>query len=315
MQARSFLTDFEPRHADLFGRHTLHLRHTLHQSPLFADAALARLIESAPRTHYHANTMDTTTHDPSTRREGEIDGANGMEVLEAVRRGRIWLMVQRLDEMGGEYAELMRDMYGDLEAHVPGLKTFRRQMNILISSPGVQVYYHADAPGQMLWQIRGSKRVHLYPAAPPFLPQDRLEKIVLGDVHEISLDYQPWFEDYADVVTLEPGRMLHWSLNRPHRIVNEDVLNVSITTEHFTKSLRSQYLVNYANGLVHIVRPGARLSQSVDGPVAWAKFGLAAFFKLSRLKKAQKRSITVDFAIDPNGRHGVRDVPARQVWK
>jgi hypothetical protein len=315
MQRTPIFTDFEPRHAELFGEHTLHLGHSLHQSPLFTDEALARLIERAPRTHYHANTMDPTTHDPRTRREGEIVATNGMDVLEAVKRGRIWLMLQHPDDLSPEYAELLRDLFAELEARVPGVKTFRQQMTILVSSPGVQVYYHADAPGQMLWQIRGTKRVYLYPAKPPFLPQDRLETIVLGDAHEISLDYHPWFEEYADVVTLEPGRMLHWSLNRPHRIVNEDVLNVSLTTEHFTKRLRSHYLVNYANGLVHIVRPSARLSQSIEGPSAWAKFGLAAFFKLTGLKKAQKRGFTVDFAVDSNGRYGVRDVPARQVWK
>jgi hypothetical protein len=167
----------------------------------------------------------------------------------------------------------------------------------------------------MLWQLRGSKRVYLYPPLAPFLPQQRLERIVLGDVHEFSLDYHPWFDDYAEVVQLTPGTMMHWSLNRPHRVVNDDVFNVSVATEHFTNEARSAYLVNYANGLLHRVSPRARLSQSTEGPAAWVKFGLAAAVKLSSLRKARKRAFTVDFAVDPNERDGVRDIPARELWK
>jgi hypothetical protein len=315
MRAVGLLTDFEARHAALYGRHTIIVGHRLHESPLFTDEALARLIEHAPRSSYHVNTMDARSHDPRSRREGEIVGTSGEEVLEAVRQGNIWVHLQSLADAGPIYAELQSEMFSELEARVPGLRTFRRRMNVLISSPAVQVYYHADAPGQMLWQVRGVKKVFIYPASPPFLPQERLEKIVLGEAHEISLDYEPWYDDYAEIIDLEPGRMVHWPLNRPHRIVNHDCLNVSVSTEHFTPSLRSVYLVNYANGLVHGWLPGARLSQSVDGPAAWAKFGLAGFVKLTGLKKVRKRALTIDFRVDPLEPFGVRDVPAHAIWK
>ena len=35
------LTDFEPRHAQLFGKHNVNLGHRLHQSELFSDGSLA----------------------------------------------------------------------------------------------------------------------------------------------------------------------------------------------------------------------------------------------------------------------------------
>jgi len=74
-------TDFEPRHAQLFGKHNVNLGHRLHQSELFSDASLARLIEKTPRHSYHVNTMDVTTHDPRTRREGMIEGLAGADAL------------------------------------------------------------------------------------------------------------------------------------------------------------------------------------------------------------------------------------------
>ncbi|MDB5602558.1 MAG: hypothetical protein JWN71_4602 [Xanthobacteraceae bacterium] len=310
MRHDGVLTDFEPRHADLFGRHTVNLGHRMHESPLFTDAALARLIEKAPKGSYHVNTMDPTTHDPRTRREGEIVGLSGMEALDAVRRGRIWILMQNPGDIDPAYADMLNDIYAEFEDRVPSLETFKHKMSILISSPKVQVYYHADTPGQTLWQVRGVKKVYLYPNTAPFLPQDRMEKIVLGEAHEISLDYQPWFDEYAEVIDLEPGRMLHWPLNGPHRVVNHDCLNVSFTTEHWTTELRNQYLVNYANGIVRRYAPNARLSPSIEGPAAWAKFGFAAAVKLTGLQKARRKSFDIDFRVDPMAPFSVRNIDA-----
>jgi hypothetical protein len=188
-------------------------------------------------------------------------------------------------------------------------------MSILVSSPKVQVYYHADAPGQTLWQVRGVKKVYVYPGTAPFLPQDRIEKIILGEAHEISLDSQPWFDEYATVIDLEPGRMLHWPLNYPHRIVNHDCLNVSFTTEHWTSDLRAAYLVKYANGVLRRYMPSARLSESVDGPAAWAKFGVAAFVKTTGLQAKRRQRFMIDFRVDPMAPFSVRNIDAYALQK
>jgi hypothetical protein len=259
--------------------------------------------------------MNPTTHDPRTRREGDIEGLSGHEVLGAVRNGRIWILFQNPGEADPAYNEMLAEVYAAFEAHVPGLKTFRQKMSILVSSPKVQVYYHADAPGQTLWQVRGVKKVYVYPGIAPFAPPDRIEKIILGEAHEISLDYEPWFDDYAEVIDLEPGRMLHWPLNWPHRIVNHDCLNVSFTTEHWTSDLRAAYLVKYANGLMRRHAPSARLSESVHGPAAWAKFGLAGLVKMSGLQAKRRQRFTIDFRVDPQAPFSVRDIDAYSLQK
>jgi hypothetical protein len=314
MRQNRVFTDFEHRHAELFGRHTVNLGHSYHESPLFTDEALASLIERLPRGSYHVNTMDPQTHDPRTRREGEIVGLSGKEVLETVRQGRIWILIQNPGDAAPEYKQILTDIYGELDERT-GQKTYKHKMSILISSPKIQVYYHADVPGQTLWQVRGVKKVYAYPNSAPFLPQDRIEKIVLGEAHEVSLDYQRWFDDYAEVVDLEPGRMLHWPLNCPHRIVNHDCLNVSFTTEHWTDELRNAYLVNYANGILRRYVPGARLSQSTDGIAAMAKFGLAAAYKVAGLQKARKSAFKIDFRVDPTAPFGVRTIDAYALRK
>ena len=74
---QSIFSDFEPRHAELFGKHTVNLGHTLNRSELFSDASLARLIETTPRHSYHVNTMDVTTHDPRHPPRGRHRGPVG----------------------------------------------------------------------------------------------------------------------------------------------------------------------------------------------------------------------------------------------
>jgi hypothetical protein len=315
MPTDDIFTDFLPRHAQLFGRHIVNLGHRFDTSPLFTDDALARLLEKAPVGTYHVNTMDPATHDPRTRREGDIVGLSGHDVLDAVRRGRIWILFRNPGAVDPAYDEMLREIYAGFEARVLGLKTFRQKLSILVSSPKVHVYYHADAPGQTLWQVRGVKKVYVYPGSAPFLPQDRMEKIILGEAHEISLDYEPWFDEYAEVIDLEPGRMLHWPLNWPHRIVNHDCLNVSFTTEHWTNDLRTAYLVKYANGVLRRYMPSARLSESVDGPAAWAKFGLAAFVKMSGLQAKRRQRFVIDFRVDPMAPFSVRNIDAYALQK
>ena len=89
---------------------------------------------------------------------------------------------------------------------MPGLKTYKRSMTLLISSPNVNVYYHCDVPGQMLWQMRGVKRVYVYPNKAPFLSQPYMEKVVLGEAHETGMPYEPWFDEYAQSIDLRPAK-------------------------------------------------------------------------------------------------------------
>jgi hypothetical protein len=122
---QSIFTDFQPRHAQLFGKHSVSLGHRLHESELFSDTSLARLIELTPRHAYHVNTMDVTMHDPRTRREGVIEGLSGAEALEAVQKGDIWILLQQPHEVEGAYGHMLSDVYAEIEERVPGFE-FRK---------------------------------------------------------------------------------------------------------------------------------------------------------------------------------------------
>jgi len=96
-----------------------------------------------------------------------------------------------------------------------------------------QVLKHSNA-----WQVEGKKRVYVYPNEAPYLKPQSLESIILGEQEE-EIPYERSFDDGAEVYDLKPGEMVHWPLNCPHRVENEDCLNISVTTEHWTTDLRS----------------------------------------------------------------------------
>jgi hypothetical protein len=311
----TIITDWEPEKIADFGRKPLRFRHRAHELPLFNDATLAELIEKSPRENYYVNTMKIGATDRSSRREGEIGKLSGAEVLEAVRKGHIWILLLFPDKVNPGYADLLEQVYAEMTARVPGLRVKKKKISILISSPDIPVFYHCDLAGQTLWQVRGRKTVYVYPNKAPYLPQPNLEKIVLNEAHEISLPYQPDWDAKADVFTIDPGDMLHWPLNAPHRIQNASVVNVSFTTEHVTPEVRRHFVVNFGNGILRRTLGMESLSQTTTGPVYWSKFATMAAAKTLRMQKGREQKFKVDFAVDPAAPHGFRDIPAYEFQK
>jgi len=302
------LPDFKPEHGALWGQHPICAPHVAHQSPLFSDDALASLIENYPRPHYDLLHMaEQGTGHLASWREGDLGRASGQSVLDAIARGRLWLNLRRVHEVDPRYNDLLEGIFDELRQKVPGFSPWKLNLGILISSPGAQVYYHADVPGQSLWQIRGRKRVRVYPNRAPFLPEDQIEGVVLN-VTEAEIDFQPWFDDYAHTHILEPGQMMHWPVNAPHRVENLDCINISFTTEHWTNDIRNLYAVRYANGILR-TRLGLKPPPpDTRGLRFWARAALAGAVKKSGLMKAYKHEKRIEWALDPDAADGMREV-------
>ena len=235
---KSIISDWKSEYADNFSEVPLLLNHRLKETGLFTKKRLSQLVDVFPPEKYNITTMGYDVENPLWR-EGTKEGYSGSQVIDSIERGRMWLNMRGVETVDPEYGKLLNEVFEEFEGYVPGFETFKRKMGILISSPKVQVFYHADVPGQSLWQVQGKKRVYVYPNEAPYLKPESLESIILGEQEE-EIPYKRSFDDDAHVYDLKPGQMVHWPLNCPHRVENEDCLNVSVTTEHWTNDLRKQ---------------------------------------------------------------------------
>jgi hypothetical protein len=245
--------------------------HRLQDHELFSDTALIDLLDHFPRSHLYALNMGT---DPTRVDENRLalhDGVSGAELLQAVRSGRLWLNVTRVDRADASYRRLISDLIEELGAHVPGFAPQASQGTLLLSSPKALVYYHADGPPSVLWHVRGHKRIWVYPALDErYLQRELLEDIFAGVRHEY-LPYQPDFDDGAQVFDLEPGQWISWPQNAPHRVTNQDSVNVSLTTEYFTRDSQRRFHLYLANRFFRTRLGCTNLSTTEVGAMAVAK--------------------------------------------
>ena len=298
------IRSFEDRHRQLWGQHTVKLRHELAESELFSDAGIAELIDQLPRERIAINTMAPGMPKRESWSYCDRGSVRGADILDIVKRGRLWINMTRLETVDKRFAGLLEDMFAEFQSYLPDFETFKRSIGLLISSPSAQVFYHADVPGQALWQLRGRKRIYIYPAEAPFLEPREIENVVRG-ITEEEMEYRPWYDEFAEVHELEAGDMLHWKLNGPHRVVNLDTLNVSLTTEHYTTAIRRSYAMNYGNGVLRDLGFSPR-SRRIDGPAFWAKVGLTAAWRALPMHREKSFKRVFKFRIEPGTDTGLK---------
>lgn len=303
-------TDWRPEHTSAWANAPLRLAHRLHRHPLFSIEAMGQLIEGYPRSHYSLVEMGPQGSDRRLWREGDLGGLSGAEVIEAIRRGRMWLNLRNVGKIHSAYGDVLAEIFEEVRANVPGYDSYDQTSGILISSPMAQVYYHMDLPGQSLWQLHGRKRVYVYPNHAPFVAPEQLERIALFEV-EVDIPYDPVWDKSATVFEIGGGDMLHWPLNAPHRVENLDCLNISMTTEYWTEAIRRSQIVNLGNAILrHKVGLTPR-SRAMSGPGFWTKAALqAGVRRAGLLKRERKARRKIEFRLDRSQLGAIVDLPA-----
>jgi hypothetical protein len=213
----SVIADWTPEKGETFTKANLTFRHGLHERPMFDDAGLEELLDRYPREKLGVFTMGDDPVAWTSWRRGCAAGLSGSKLLEAAQSGRIWLNLRETNHHLPAYQRLATEIFAEKEAMAPGLRTFKRDLGMLISSANAQVFYHLDVPLVSLWQLRGQKRVWVYPVADPFVGAEALERIVLRESAE-QFAFDPAWDAAAEVHDLTPGKMVTWMQNAPHRI-------------------------------------------------------------------------------------------------
>jgi len=293
-----------------FSKETLVLNHKLHQRPMFSEAGLISLLDRYPRDRLEVFTMGTDPVDWTSWSRGSVDDFSGAQLFRAVQTGRIWLNLRMANRYLADFAALSDEIFADKETHVAGLRTLKRDLGVLISSPNAQVFYHLDSPLVSLWQIRGTKSVRVYKPEAPFAGPAQIEAGVLRETDEQMPFDLAWDSD-AQEIMLRPGMMVTWPQNAPHRIVNGPMVNVSLSVKFMTPAAMLRANVIYANGILRR-RWGMKPSiQSGLDPRVFLKFGLARLFKALKLQKSREYTLAENFKLR-DGIPGVRMRPARK---
>ena len=314
-----------PRYADLVealpagakpGRGVLRAPHRLGALDLFSDDGLVALFDRHPPHDLHLHTMGDSPEVQEWRR-GERGDLSGADLLRAVKQGRLWVIGLRVFRHDPEYRALVEALYGDLSRHAPDFRPFNLSANLLVSSPGAQVYYHADAAPTVLWHVRGRKRLFLYPAEDErFISRADLEAIFAGRRGE-EIPFRSEYDRGAAIYDLEPGEFLAWPQSAPHRIENLDGLNVSLSTEYYTPDTNLRQAVYNAN-LYFRERWGLPCRATrIEGAGAWAKAN--AYRVLRRVAPPRTAAVSVtapvSFRADPNAPRGFVDLAGPAVGR
>ena len=227
------LQDWTPQQRRAYRREIVTFQNRLEETGLFSDEALARLLDRHPRGSLDVLTMGRDKTDRKSWAAGDYEGLSGAELIEAARRGRLWINVRHAMDEDAEYKRVFDRLLREFQAQTGGPKVLKAMGGILISSPNAQVFYHCDRTDTMLWHVRGEKTMYVWPAADPFLTEADYEALILKETLE-DIPYDPRFDAHAVAVPMTPGSSVAWPLHGPHRVVNGNSLNVSVTIEYST---------------------------------------------------------------------------------
>ena len=304
---------WQPEEYASFGLTAQVNKHRYHEQSLFDDSALIKLLDDYPRRWLQVFTMGDDPCDSSDWKCVDIrEGTNGEELWQAVKNGRLWFNITHVEKYSDDYERLISGMYQHIGENCPHLQNpTANYSTLLISSPGAQVYYHLDAEPNMLWHLRGQKRIWIYPAMDTrFVPQEYLEDIYAGEIDE-NLPFDPSFDKAAKEFLLSPGDVASWPHNGPHRIVNLD-MNVSLATSYYTPVIYQRQYVQLANRFLLRKLGFEKRGMQEHGLVPKVKrFSYRAINKIKPFKRVDRSaSYVTELQVDPESPLGIKQLPS-----
>ncbi|CAN1545221.1 hypothetical protein MCEMIH16_01929 [Caulobacteraceae bacterium] len=227
-------------------KEVMRFNHRLEQTGLFTDSALANLLDEHPRDEVTICTMQPNPPADVRWIAGEANGMSGEELVTAARTGALWVSPRSAMTKNPRYKVVFDQLMAEF-SKATGLPVLTADAAVLISSPRMGIYFHVDPAETMLWHIRGHKTIHVYPPRQDIVTEAALEAILLKE-NLSDLPWSPALEDHVLPVTLKPGQAAFWPQHSPHRVVNGDDLNVSISIEFSSPQSMLTNAVFYTNG-------------------------------------------------------------------
>ena len=117
--------------------------------------ALAKLIDETPREEVTICTMEPRPAPDLRWIAGNANGLDGAALIEAARRGRLWVSPRSAMTKHPTYAKVFDQLMGEF-SKATGMRVLSADASVLISSADMGIFFHVDKAETMLWHIRGT---------------------------------------------------------------------------------------------------------------------------------------------------------------
>jgi hypothetical protein len=254
-----------------YGKEIIRFNNRLMETGLFTDEALAALLDRHPRDRRDFCTMKKNPPPGETWIAGEAGDLSGAEIVRAVKTGALWASCRGAMATDAQYRPVFDRIMGEF-SRATGQPILSATASVLISGPSMGIFFHCDPAETMLFHVRGTKTLNVYPRTDDYIPETALEAILLKE----NLSDAPWRDEMAAgavPVRLNPGESVCWPLHGPHNVINGPDLNVSVSVEYSTPRSAMTNGVFYTNGLLRRrlgLKPSSRATPLVAQPLYWA---------------------------------------------
>ena len=148
------------------------------------------------------------------------------------------------------------------------------------------------------------------------LPDGMVEDVYARTRNE-NMPFDPSYDWQAVRFELQPGDVASWPHNSPHRIVNGDSVNVSLSTSVITPANTRRALIHGANRWLRRNTGIRQLSAREFGPGASAKrFAYRVVKRFGGSEPPTGREYVASYRVDPEANNGLRrlDAPVRTAF-
>lgn len=221
------------------------LKTDLANHPVFELENLVKLATSLPRDRIEYNRGDLQPGQ-TAETTPKLD-MSPQEVINRIENHNAWMVIKRVEQEPA-YRAVLETFLDSLfkEAGKPKQKYDNLEGYIFISSANATTPFHVDAEENILVQIHGDKKVHI------FDNKDRI--LVSEEAMEISPSkyrnqlYDPKYEERAQVFHLSPGDGVHIPYLVPHWVQVKNTYSVSMAMTWKTPEVRRANKIRLMNG-------------------------------------------------------------------
>jgi hypothetical protein len=214
--------------ADVYPDMPARIAHGFADHPLLTLDALASLAaRMRPDTLEHNAAIDVPLGTPTTRLPH--NGLTTLQTIERIESCGSWVLLREI-EQDPAYAALMADVLGQVKPIVEARTGPMHKLRafVFLSSPQAVTQPHFDPEYNILFQIRGTKTMTVFPTADAAIIGQRFfESYFTGGQR-----YLPWRDEHAargQAIPVGPGEAIFVPIFAPHHVKVHGEVSVSLS--------------------------------------------------------------------------------------